>query len=200
MTVPPLINHRAEKAIAPTGSGQIGINPVESDLGDTDTYIGAIYGTDTQYIILANKTSTQWVGTNPSYFSVTTISPTNTSTVQVVVATATANGNRQHAGDISMILPEKLVESLRDSFTSASQTCNAVFTKSFRRNSYLSRREVADGVLTCLSKSAAKDTADDGLLDQFINPATWQDIEIGLSTEATAALKQKLASLETTQL
>jgi hypothetical protein len=39
-------------AVVPTTAGQIGINPVESDLGDPDTYVGSIYGTDTQYITL----------------------------------------------------------------------------------------------------------------------------------------------------
>ena len=34
----------------PTSAGQIGVNPVESDLGNPETYIGAIYGTDTLYI------------------------------------------------------------------------------------------------------------------------------------------------------
>lgn len=55
-------------------------------------------------------------------------------------------------------------------------------------------------VLTCLLDSAAKDTADGGLFDQYINPSTWQDVEIGLSPEAALALKQGLASLATTQL
>lgn len=45
-------------AVNPTTKGQIGINPVESDLGDPDTYIGSIYGTDTQYITL-QETSTK---------------------------------------------------------------------------------------------------------------------------------------------
>ena len=44
-------------AIVPTTAGQIGINPVESDLGDPDTYVGQIYGTDTQYITLADTTT-----------------------------------------------------------------------------------------------------------------------------------------------
>jgi len=48
----PTINVRGEEAIVPTTSGQIGVNPVASDLGDPDTYIGEIYGTDTQYITI----------------------------------------------------------------------------------------------------------------------------------------------------
>ena len=37
-------------AILPTTKGQIGIKLVESDLGDADTYLETIYGTDTQYV------------------------------------------------------------------------------------------------------------------------------------------------------
>jgi len=48
----PTINIRGQNAINPTTSGQIGVNPVQSDLGDPDTYIGEIYGTDTQYITI----------------------------------------------------------------------------------------------------------------------------------------------------
>lgn len=46
------------KAIVPVSSGQIGINPVENDLGDPSTYIGIIYGVDTQYITLDTATFT----------------------------------------------------------------------------------------------------------------------------------------------
>lgn len=46
------------KAIVPVSSGQIGISPVESDLGDPSTYIGIIYGVDTQYITLDTATVT----------------------------------------------------------------------------------------------------------------------------------------------
>ena len=44
-------------AIVPTTAGQIGINPVESDLGDPDTYLGTIYGTDTLYITMDAATT-----------------------------------------------------------------------------------------------------------------------------------------------
>jgi hypothetical protein len=48
----PTLKDDGIKAIVPTSAGQIGINPVISDLGDPDTYIGEIFGTDTQYITL----------------------------------------------------------------------------------------------------------------------------------------------------
>jgi hypothetical protein len=47
-TVP--IRATVVKGIMPTTSGQIGVNPVLSELGDPTTYIGEIYGSDTQYI------------------------------------------------------------------------------------------------------------------------------------------------------
>jgi hypothetical protein len=38
------------KAIVPTSAGQIGVNPVDSDLGDASSYSGYIIGVDTQYL------------------------------------------------------------------------------------------------------------------------------------------------------
>lgn len=46
------------KAIVPSTSGQIGINPVINDLGDPSTYIGQIIGVDTQWITLDTATVT----------------------------------------------------------------------------------------------------------------------------------------------
>jgi len=41
-----------ERAIIPTKSGQIGINPVEEDIGDPSTYIGQVAPTDSPYLVL----------------------------------------------------------------------------------------------------------------------------------------------------
>jgi hypothetical protein len=51
------IKRRAVDAIIPTSIGQIGVNPVLLDLGDADTYVGEIYGTDTQYITVVDTTT-----------------------------------------------------------------------------------------------------------------------------------------------
>lgn len=56
--------HRADdeiKAIIPTSSGQIGINPVLADLGDPTTYVGQIFGADTQYITLVTMTTVGYI-------------------------------------------------------------------------------------------------------------------------------------------
>ena len=44
-------------AVVPTTKGQIGINPVETDLGDASTYLGSVYGTDTKYITVDATTT-----------------------------------------------------------------------------------------------------------------------------------------------
>ena len=52
-----------------------------------------------------------------------------TSTVDVVIATATAKANGQNIGDISVILPEGLADTLTNSMTTAINACGAVITK-----------------------------------------------------------------------
>jgi hypothetical protein len=53
------IEETGVKVVIPTSTGQIGVNPVPSDLGDPITYVGEIYGTDTQYITVDDSTSTK---------------------------------------------------------------------------------------------------------------------------------------------
>lgn len=49
-----------------------------------------------------------------------------TSTVEVVIATATAAANGQNVGDISIILPEGLVTALQSSSEAAANACSAI--------------------------------------------------------------------------
>jgi hypothetical protein len=53
----PTITGRGIKAVVPITAGEIGINPVLSDLGDAETYVGQIFGTDTQYINIVDTTT-----------------------------------------------------------------------------------------------------------------------------------------------
>lgn len=53
----PTITGRRIKAVVPTTAGEIGVNPVLSDLGDAETYVGQIFGTDTQYINIVDTTT-----------------------------------------------------------------------------------------------------------------------------------------------
>ena len=56
-----------------------------------------------------------------------------TSTVDVVIATATAEANGQNIGDISVILPEGLADTLTNSMATAINACGGVVTKKMRR-------------------------------------------------------------------
>jgi hypothetical protein len=56
-----------------------------------------------------------------------------TSTVDVVIATATAEANGESIGDISVILPEGLADTLTNSMTTAINACGGVVTKKVRR-------------------------------------------------------------------
>ena len=61
-----------------------------------------------------------------------------TSTVDVVIATATAKANGQNIGDISVILPEGLINKLKDLITTAINSCKVV-TRKKRRGEVESR-------------------------------------------------------------
>lgn len=56
-----------------------------------------------------------------------------TSTIDVVIATATAEANGQNVGDISVILPEGLADTLSTSMSTAIDACGGVVTKKMRR-------------------------------------------------------------------
>lgn len=42
-------------AVIPTSAGQIGVNPVEDDLGPTTTYIGSVHSTDLSLISASDE-------------------------------------------------------------------------------------------------------------------------------------------------
>ncbi|KAE9364360.1 hypothetical protein N431DRAFT_105536 [Stipitochalara longipes BDJ] len=178
-------------AIVPTTTGQIGINPVESDLGDPSTYLGIIYGTDTQYITVDSYT-TKWIGVNTEYLSID-----GTSTVDVVFATATAEANGQNIGDISIILPEGLAGTLTNSVSTAIDSCGAVVTKRMRREieSRENLRRTADAVLSCFFQYAKIDAEEGGTFDLYIEASKWVDAGLTVAENAPAVLVNYLASI-----
>lgn len=76
----------------------------------------------------------KWVGKNTEYLTVETINPTSTSTVQILVATATAAANGQSIGDISIILSEGLAAALQASVQTAVEACKIPGAKELRRD------------------------------------------------------------------
>lgn len=73
-------------------------------------------------------TAEQWIGVNTEYLSLE-----GTSTVQVIIATATAAANGQNIGDVSIIIPEGLSAALRDSVKAALSLCGEVLKKARRQ-------------------------------------------------------------------
>lgn len=53
----PTLCGRDELAVVPTASGQIGVNPVISELGDPETYMGQIFGSDTLFITVTTTST-----------------------------------------------------------------------------------------------------------------------------------------------
>jgi hypothetical protein len=74
-----------------------------------------------------------------------TINPTSTSTIKVVIATATAVANGQSVGDLSIILPEGFAGALQGSVTSGVEACNAVPAKLRRWRPRLLRSQTDSG-------------------------------------------------------
>ena len=82
----------------------------------------------------------QWIGVNTEYLTVT-----GTSTVQVVVATATAAANGQSVGDISLILSEGLANALQGSVEAAITACNVLAKRGLERHSLFGKRQSDSG-------------------------------------------------------
>lgn len=79
----------------------------------------------------------QWIGVNTEYLSIS-----GTSTISVVIATATAAANDQNVGDISFILPEGLASTLTNSASDAISACGSLTR---RRGVQFRRQESAAG-------------------------------------------------------
>lgn len=75
---------------------------------------------------------------NTEYLSIS-----GTSTISIVIATATTAANNQDVGDISVILPEGLAAALTNSATTAVSACGSLKRK--RQMPKWSRQESADG-------------------------------------------------------
>lgn len=58
------------------------------------------------------------------YLTDLTVNPTSTTTVQVLVATATAASDGQSIGDVSILFSQALAQSLQDAAVVACQACN----------------------------------------------------------------------------
>lgn len=194
------INNRG---IVPTTTGQIGVNPVEDELG-ADNQRGVIQHADTQYIQTEGKT-TKWIGVNTEYLSLQTVNPTSTSTVQIAVATVTEAADNQVVGDLSVIIPAGLAKALSDAANEAVNACNALSVK-------LRKRDAASGmrialllvywktktlkVSQCLLNKASSASQDGGIFD-IISAANWESFEVKIAQDAPQLLAAAWQVLKT---
>ncbi|CZT12957.1 uncharacterized protein RAG0_16592 [Rhynchosporium agropyri] len=190
----PTINKHAGQqihAIIPTTKGQIGINPVQSDLGDAGSYWGDIDSTDTQYIT-TDETKTKWIGINTEYLSMD-----GTSTVQVLFATATAAANGHNVGDISVILPEGLANTLTKSIKTAIDTCGTLATTKFQGK--IEIRDIlprqVEQALSCVFEYTKIDIKSGGTFDAYIMANKWLEAGVSLAQDAAPALVKFISVL-----
>jgi hypothetical protein len=80
---------------------------------------------------------------------VSTVAPGTTKTVGIAVVTATAAADGQSVGDIAVIVPELLANSLQNSAAAAVHACSALSAKLRKRDGQFSRRDADAGM--CLS-------------------------------------------------
>lgn len=73
-----------------------------------------------------------------------TINPTSTSTIQFIVATATAAANGQSVGDISILLGEGLAQDLQSAANDLISACGALTAKKRLLRREIEYRQTAD--------------------------------------------------------
>ncbi|KIN00783.1 carbohydrate esterase family 3 protein [Oidiodendron maius Zn] len=133
-----------------------------------------------------------WIAVNTEYLSMD-----GTSTVEVVVATATAAANGQNVGDISIIIPEGLAIALQSSAEAAADACSAVLLHD-RDND--NRKRVTEAALTCAADYALAYAANGGVIDSFISVDALIDADLKVVTDASAALLNIIRGLSVAQV
>lgn len=144
-----------EKAIIPTSSGQIGVNPVTDIPPESYQSIGP----NTQWYQTDGGT-TKWIGVNTEYLTdlpyTTTVDnqpSVTTAPAAIVVVTATASGNDIAPGDVSIAFSPKLLDVLNKLASEAEAACGG------RR-----KRQACDANQR-FAQSVAEEARPGGLLD-----------------------------------
>ncbi|KAF2650738.1 hypothetical protein K491DRAFT_720522 [Lophiostoma macrostomum CBS 122681] len=176
-----------QKAIIPTKSGQIGINPI-TDIGDVSQYQVEPRPT----LIKVDGTITEWIG--PSEWTEAAITRTvgsevETATVPVLVSVskATASSNGQSPGDVTVTFVDdgkKQIESFADEVLDA---CKAIAAKFKRVKRDRDMTLAAEGVEECIFQKATEATAPEGELESLFENANLEielpDVPAGPSAE-----------------
>ncbi|KAI2467340.1 hypothetical protein F4781DRAFT_402531 [Annulohypoxylon bovei var. microspora] len=169
-------------AVIPTVTGQIGVNPVEDDIGDPDIYRGTIqHLTATQSSLLTVQSgTTRWLAKHIDFLTETTSNGAS-KTVQLSVATAAAAAGAVSVGDITVVLAEGLADKLAQAADAAVKVCNA---RNVKRDSIVA----PDDVLSCLLGQGANAYADNGIFS-VVNPAEWESVVVDAAAKAVPLVK-----------
>ncbi|KAF2502074.1 hypothetical protein BU16DRAFT_554139 [Lophium mytilinum] len=147
-----------QRAIDPTASGQIGVNPVVSDLGPMQQYVGLI-GANTG-ILRDQDGSTVWIGKSDFItetvvtITLSNVPTTKTSKLQLVASTATSDGEGQKKGDIALTFGPILRQKLETLAAEAVEACRLV--KKMKRD------YGSEAFTQCLSQYAATNSGSGG--------------------------------------
>ncbi|KAF2491699.1 hypothetical protein BU16DRAFT_565398 [Lophium mytilinum] len=151
----------ARDGIIPTASGQIGVNPVLSDLGPETQYVGAI-GPHTE-VLLAASGVTKWIGKDPFFTQIDvtmTISNQAVATktgVQLSAVTATASADGQEPGDVALAIGPVLKNKISDFAADAVAACKVV--------KRMKRDYGSDAFAECLAREAFESSGPGGPLE-----------------------------------
>ncbi|KAF2736237.1 hypothetical protein EJ04DRAFT_551459 [Polyplosphaeria fusca] len=177
------------RAVEPTASGQIGVNPVDDAFGLPEQY-GAPIGVDTQYLTEDGST-TRWLGVNTEYLTegevVTTIDDnptTTTAKIQLIVETAAAAAEGIKEGDVTVLMSEGLTNSLADTVHAAAEACGIPIK--------LARRQAGSCMI-----NAAQGAAQDANAFQLADPTKWNEFALELAESAPEILANAFQVLKT---
>ncbi|KAI1758621.1 hypothetical protein GGR53DRAFT_528958 [Hypoxylon sp. FL1150] len=177
-------------AINPTSSGQIGINPVTSDLGDPYSYVLTKLGTSNP-VVTWDGSVYHYIEGHTNYLTVETVTTTvnnvpstTTSSVKVSVETAAAGGDTgQEAGALGITFSKDIADNLRKTAEAALQNCG------------VARRKRTDSA-TCLIEAAVSLSEDGGPLEGAASDAFWESIPADIAENASSVLKDAIAVIK----
>ncbi|KAF2231580.1 hypothetical protein EV356DRAFT_506794 [Viridothelium virens] len=150
------------KAIVPTRSGQIGVNPLTAYIGPISQFIQDPVGQET-ILVAPNPSATSWIGSNTmnlTDFTSTSGTLTTTESVPASVTTVASATGALSEGDVSLVLAPFLRDQLEVAAKAAVSACEAV---NKAKRSDLSSED--GGFESCLISEALATAQPGGIMD-----------------------------------
>ncbi|RDL33024.1 uncharacterized protein BP5553_08463 [Venustampulla echinocandica] len=182
------------KAFVPKARGQIIINPVESELGNADSYRLTNFGPDNPVVTFAGGVY-HYIEAHKAYLSEETVTTTVnnakvTTKVPVAAAVATGTGTATPglgAGDLAITFSESVADALRKTADNAIAACS------------LTKRDLSKRLdsVQCIIDAAVKASGESGPFDAVMTEAFWNQLGSLAATNAPEYLTSALAVLAT---